>query len=205
MEANLEAYLAKRGIEYEKVTKIRKISNIDKVFHYYILEKSVVFDTNFDFMDSFTYNKNSLLRIDDNINHALNELNKNNIKYKEVLLVKKNCLRFEILCEIENIIFCPEYFDYEDIIKEYEFRKFIKYNTTFEQCKFDDVVTVSTDKLGDIIIFNSYSNIHLIRWRKGENNKNDIVFYQFQTFMNWLAENMPEYLQNHDIKIALKN
>jgi len=204
MEANLEAYLAKKGIEYEKVTKIRKISNIDKLFHYYILEKSVVFDTNFDFMDSYTYNKNSLLGIDDYINHALNELNKNNIKYKEVLQASNNRLRLNVLCEIENIIFCPDYFNYEHIIQEYEFRKFIKYNTTFEYCAYDDVITVSTDKLGDIIIVNSYSNsnIHLIRRGKGGN---DIVFYQFQTFMNWLIENMPEYLKNHDIKIALKD
>jgi hypothetical protein len=199
MEANLEAHLAKKGVEYEKFTKVY---GCGEMIHYYILEKSVEFDTNFDFMDSYTYNKNSLLGIDDYINHALNELNKNNIKYKEVLQASKNRLRLNVLCEIENIIFCPDYFNYEHIIQEYEFRKFIKYNTTFEYCAFNDVITVSTDKLGDIIIVNSYSNIHLIRRGKGGN---DTVFYQFQTFMNWLIENMPEYLRNNDIKIALKD
>jgi hypothetical protein len=201
MEANLEAYLAKKGIEYEKVTRTYKGNYNganDRIIHYYVLERFVEFDTNFDFM-RFTYDKDKLLGIDNFINHLLNELNKNNIKYKEVLQGDENQLFFCIQCEIEDIKFCPNYYSYKAIIEEYEFRKFIKYNTAFEYCRFETIIEVSTNKLGPVEIFKRGGIITLT------SNGDDIEFRQFQEFKEWLIENMPEYLKNDDIKIALKD
>jgi len=200
MESDLEVYLAKKGIKYEKLT--------DSYFNYYILERFVEFDDIFDFMARIV-DKNALLGNDENVKKYLNDLDKNNIKYKEVLQVDKvdeadkDCLLYlRIQCEIEDITFCFSYFNslnYEHTKYEYEFRKFIKYNTTFDLGTFTKTIHITTDKLNHVMIYNNDSKIHL---RHGGNS---IVFTQFQDFEKWLAKNMPEYLQNHDIKIALKN
>jgi len=81
MEANLEAYLAQKGIEYEKITGIF----LNQIKYSYILERFVEFDASFDFMESTISNKNKLLGNIEKINYELNELNKNNINHKEVL------------------------------------------------------------------------------------------------------------------------
>jgi hypothetical protein len=193
MEANLEAYLDEKGVEYEKFTKQREE---DVIEHYYVLEKFVEFDDEFNFMDFAV--DNALLGKNEYVNNYLNELNKNNIKYKEVLRINENCLYFSIQCEIEDIKFCssPEY---KFTMEEYEFRKFIKYNTTFEYCGFEEMIEVSNYGLGFIDIFILDSKIVI---RLG---RNDIEFTQFQDFKEWLAENIPECLRSEDIKIALKD
>jgi len=133
MEANLEAYLAKKGIEYEKVTK-QYAENI--IEHYYILEKFVEFDDEFNFMN-FTVD-DALLGKDEYVNKLLNKLDEDNIKYKEVLVLDKPkhdyyYFNFSIQCEIEEIIFCISgQLLYENIVSQYKYRKFIKYNTTID-------------------------------------------------------------------------
>jgi hypothetical protein len=197
MEANLEAYLAQKGIEYEKVTK-RYTDG--QMMHYYILERFVKFDDNFDFMAS-VIDKYTLLGKDEYTNIKLDVLSKNNIKYKEVLKVDRNCLYFSIQCEIENIIFFSLFIEYETVVEIYEFRKFIKHNTMFECCRESADIIIPTNKLGLVEILNRFGKVILIRC----NNEIKFGFTNFQEFMTWLAENMPEYLRNDDIKIALKD
>jgi len=87
MEAYLEAYLAKKGIEYEKFAKqyTNGIMN-----HYYVLERFVEFDNTFNLMERIV-DKNTLLGKDENareyIRDYLEALEINNIKCKEVLQV----------------------------------------------------------------------------------------------------------------------
>jgi len=194
MEANLEAYLSEKGVEYEKVTKTY---NNGQINHFYVLERFVKFDVNFDFMN-VTYDKDKLLGIDEDTNNYLNELNKNNIKYKEVLQINENCLYFSIQCEIEDIKFCPSP-EYKITMEECEFRKFIKYNTTFEYCGFEEMIEVYNHRLGSVDIFITDGKIAISL------NRDNNEFMHFQEFKDWLAENMPEYLRHDDIKIALKD
>jgi hypothetical protein len=196
MEANIESYLSEKGVEYEKITKI----NDDEINNFYVLERFIEFDGNFDFTTViFEKDKYRLLGKDKRVNDFLNELSENNIKHKEVLMVINNTIHFSIQYEIEDIKFRTYYLNYKYTIEEYEFRKFIKYNTTFEYCGFDAIILISTDKLGFIEIFIRYGKI-VIR-----SNRDEIEFTQFQEFKEWLAENMPEYLRSEDIKIALKD
>jgi len=104
-------------------------------------------------------------------------------------------------------------------MEEYRFRKFIKHNTTFEYSKFETMITVSTDKLGFVGIYENDNKIILsLNKTKDEigyaqldyfialgRNENVIIFSQFQEFIDWLTKNMPEYLRPNDIKIALKD
>jgi hypothetical protein len=203
MEAYLEAYLAKKGIEYEKFAKQHTYNVIN---HYYVLERFVEFDNTFNLMERIV-DKNTLLGKDENareyIRDYLEALDINNIKCKEVLQVADNYLVYlSVQYETEDIIFCFRYFnslDYKQTNYEYEFRKFIKYNTIFNYGRFDNTINVLTDELGNVEIYNSYCKIRLIY------SKNNIIFKQFQEFKDWLAENMPEYLKHDDIKIALKD
>jgi len=145
----------------------------------------------------------SLLGTSEFVNNYLIELDKNNVKYKEIirLVPISHLLDFQIQLEMDDIIFVPYNFEYECNITDYEFRKNIKYNTIFDFDRFDDSINVLTDKLGQVKII-IYRNDIILDYGSREAK---IYFTNFQEFITWLAENMPEYLRPNDIKIALKD
>jgi len=202
MEANLEAYLDEKGVEYEKFTKQ---CEEDVIEHYYVLEKFVEFDDEFNFMDFAV--DNALLGKNEYVNELLNKLDKNNIKYKVILNISISggyYFNFNVQCEIEEIIFCVfSDLNYKNIISEYKYRKFIKYNTTIDLDKFESIKRILHDKLGWVEIVEHYRaaiGVVIV-----QDNDKYTGFENFQEFKEWLAENMPEYLRSDDIKIALKD
>jgi hypothetical protein len=187
MEASIEAYLDQKAIKYEK--------NIGMCI-FYILENDIVEN-----IDNVV--KNGII-IEDN-NKIAKFLNENNIKYKQVLDIFENTLYIDYQINIDNFKFIVDiniftYTNYLPKILFYsEYLKFIKNNTIF---KLEEYIINEPSTCKDFKINISYNYKYII---VKDHKLRKFMFASITEFIDWFTVNMPEYLRNDDIKIALKD